>query len=234
MSSRTFACAVVLCVASAASASPIALGQYALRNHPDGSAGPPGYGLRLDELHDTTANHDIFTFDFNAVGSSLTMTITPTTIRIHGPVFGGRDNGVGNTYANDRFRGIYTIDFTYSRGVEAAPGDDDLWVNTDNRANTGTITTPRGEVIPLVDERDSGYSFRLGDEDDDQGHRGYQGISGWGWLTYGPPYNHVNYSDWLFTATLIPAPGAAALGLAAVLAGAARPRRSGALSSPPL
>ncbi len=43
-----------------------------------------------------------------------------------------------------------------------------------------------------------GFSFRLGDEDNDAGHRGFDGVSGWGWLTHGSG-GHVESSDWLFT-----------------------------------
>jgi hypothetical protein len=62
----------------------------------------------------------------------------------------------------------------------------------------------------------------------DLGHRGFNGISGWGWLSYvaddGTVLPHVYAADWLFTAELIPAPGAIALmGMGGLLA--ARRRR---------
>lgn len=195
-------------------------GLYQLHNHPDGSARPPLYGMRLDELYNATANHDIFTFDFDHAMSNMKMMITSTSIHIYGQAYGGRDNG--GTYAADVYAGVYSIDFTYSIGVSAKPGDDDWWVKYPNpmMQNSGTITTTLGHVINLVDKPQGDYYFRLGDEDNDAGHRGFSGISGWGWLNHGPSGStHVDSSDWLFTAELIPTPGSfALLGLAGLVA----------------
>lgn len=215
--------AVALLCASASGAI-ITPGLYQLGNHPDGSAQPPAYGLRLDELYNATGGHDIFTFNFEAPGSAAYMTVSASTIRIYGTSVGGRD--IGGSYAADAYAGLYSFDFTYNLGVGSVPGDDDMWVDTTNRANSGTITTPLGDVINLVDERMGGYSFRLGDENNDAGHRGFAGISGWGWMSYSTPLGvtHVDASDWLFTARLIPSPGAAGLCAVAALAGLRRRR----------
>jgi len=214
----SFAVAAVACAASGAIITP---GTYHLANHPGGSALPPAYGLRLDELYNATGNHDIYTFDFSALASDVRMTVSATTIRIFGQSFGGRDTGSG--YANDIDRGIYTFDFIYSVGVQNAPGDDDIMVIA-NHQNFGTITTPRGHTIALEDQSDGNYSFRLGDENNDLGHRGFSGISGWGWMNHGGDA-HVYASDWLFTVdSVVPAPSS----LAAVAFGAlamARRRR---------
>ena len=87
--------------------------------------------------------------------------------------------------------------------------------------NSGTIQGPVGGVINLVDKADGGFTFRLGNEDNDAGHRGFAGISGWGWLVHHPEtLGHIAASDFLFTAELlpnIPTPGAAGLLLAAGL-----------------
>ena len=196
----------------------ISSGVYQLHNHPDGNAQPPQYGLRLDELYNATSGHDIYTFDFSALASNVQMTVTATTIRIYGQAYGGRD--VGGSYAADIDAGVYSFDFLYSFGVQPVPGDDDVYVLADGQ-NSGWISTPRGDVISLVDKSDGNYSFRLGDENNDAGHRGFSGISGWGWLTHGTRA-HVDSSDWLFTAELVPAPSA--MGLLA-LAGVAAGRR---------
>jgi serine-aspartate repeat-containing protein C/D/E len=212
----------VLALSGVASATLIEPGLYRLGNHPDGSARPPYYGLRLDERYNATSGHDTFTFDFEAPTSSVFMTVSATTIVISGQAYGGRDTG--DVYENDQYLGLYTFNFTYSLGVAPVPGDDDVWVSTANHANSGSITTPLGDNFNLVDEFMGGYSFRLGNENNDLGHRGFNGISGWGWLTYGPPYNHVADSDWLFTATLVPAPGVVPVGALVVLLGARRRR----------
>lgn len=187
-------------------------GLYRLHSHPQGGIDPPPYGARFDELYDATSGHDNFTLDFDGPGSTVFMDVTASTIRIFGQSFGGRD--VGDVYADDLYRGIYTFDFLYAVGVGLVPGDDDLWVDGPNNANTGFITGPGGlGTRNLVDERNMGFSLRVGDENDDLGHRGVPGISGWGWLSYvnpgGPPI-HIAEIDWLFTAILVPSPGAAA------------------------
>ncbi len=224
------AAGVVLSLAGAASGVTIADGLYRLHNHPDGQADPPPYGARFDELFNATSNHDIFTLDFDDVNSAAFMTVDLTLgqIRIYGQSWGGRD--IGTTYANDVYRGVYTFDFLYTLGVQQVPGDDDIWVLAPGHRNFGFITAPNGQgTINLTDEEMGGYSFRLGDENNDLGHRGFPGISGWGWMSYVNPNGsvrpHVAATDWLFTATfLIPTPGAGAvLGLAGL--GALRRRR---------
>ncbi len=212
MHKSTLALSAIVAAMSAASAGHAAMiedGLYQLHNHPDGNAASPFYGMRLDELYNATGGHDIFTFDFDHVDSNMQMTIDGTEIHIFGTVYGGRDTG--SSYANDSYLGVYTVDFTYNMGVMTVPGDDDVWVDTTNNVNTGTIDTPLGDTIALEDERGNyGYSIRIGDENNDNGHRGHDGISGWGWLNHGG-HPHVAASDWLFTAELVPTPGAASL-----------------------
>ena len=60
---------------------------------------------------------------------------------------------------------------------------------------------------------DEYLTFRLGDEDSDAGHRGFAGISGWGWMNHGDPEVHHDYSDWLFTAEKLPVPTPGSLAL---------------------
>ncbi len=217
---------VALIGASAASGAIIAPGLYELHNHPDGAAIPPPYGMRLDELYNTSPDHDIFTFNFDDPGSNMQMMVTATTIHIFGVSVGGWD--IGGGYDAGPTFGLYTIDFLYTVGVMPSPGDDDVQVVAPSGTNFGTILTPLGDLIALVDQQgqDPGLNFRLGDENDDLGHRGHPGISGWGWLTHGPPgSSHVPNSDWIFTATLIPSPGAASvLALGALAAGRRRRR----------
>jgi len=195
-------------LAGSAFAAPIIPGIYDLANHPDGAERPPQYGLRLDELVNVTGSHDVFSFDFDNANSEMLLAYDDVahTIRIYGHSWGGRDTG--NSYANDGFLGVYQIDFTYNIGVGLAPGDDDVRVVA-NMQNTGSIITPNNGTFLLQDKSDGNFSFRLGDEDNDLGHRGFPGISGWGWLNHGRtlPASHVDSSDWLFTATYkIPEP----------------------------
>lgn len=213
----------LLALSSAAQAglSPVlAPGTYPLANHPDGNAATPYYGLRTDGLRTGNAN-DIYTFDFEATGAAMFIDITEGapgaySIRIHGTAFGGRDTG--GSYAPGE-SGMVAIDFTYATAAQV-PGDDDLWVTGPQMVHTGTVAFVSGplsgETYGLVDKSNGSYSFRLGDEDNDNGHRGFDGVSGWGWMNHnGPtggssaPGAHLNDTDWLFT--VVPTPGSAAL-----------------------
>lgn len=228
------AAASVIVLAGAAHGAFIQHGTYQLHNHPDGAVRPPSYGLRLDELYDVTSGHDNFTFDFDAPGSAMFMDVTATTIRIYGVSFGGRDTG--SSYANDIYRGFYEIDFLYYIGVHVAVPDDDIVVDLPDGSqyNYGTLLAPNGDLFSLRDGHYTGdqRDFRLGDGDNDLGHRGHPGISGWGWLFHTPvgspdrPY--VASSDWPFTATIVdvPAPGAAGLAIVGAAALAGRRRRN--------
>jgi hypothetical protein len=210
-------------VGMAAHAAVIVPGLYQLNNHPDGNQSPPLYGLRLDELYNASGGHDVYTFDFDHMSSNVQMVVTASTIRIYGSAYGGRD--IGSMYAADLDLGMYTFDFLYNIGVSPAVGDDDVAVYADMQ-NFGWIQTARGDVINLTDKSDGHYSFRLGDEDNDLGHRGFAGISGWGWLNHGPHGSpHISASDWLFTARLVPTPGVlGVMGIAAVSMGRRRNR----------
>lgn len=221
---------IVLGSAGVASAAYIAPGTYELHNHPDGSARPPAYGLRLDELVDMTPGHDKFTFDFDHPQSAMFLDYTGDTVRIYGQMYGGLDTGT--EYAIDENLGIYTVDFIYTIGVGLEPGDDDVVVNLPgaDQYNYGTLLTPNRGLFSLKDGHYTGdrRDFRFGDEDDDQGHRGFDGLSGFGWLFHAPPGEdygeYRNASDWLFTATLVPTPGAAGLALVGLVCAARRRR----------
>lgn len=212
----------VAAAAASAHAGTLPVGMYELHNHPDGAGDPPPYGLRLDELYDVTGGKDNFTFDFDDAASYVTLDYTGSTIVIDGYAWGGRDTGT--SYAVEATTGVYTFHFEYTIGVGIIGGDDDIVV-TANMMNFGTILTPIGDLIDLTDKEDGGFSLRLGDENNDLGHRGFAGISGWGWLIHGPPgSSHVVASDWIFTVgDLVPAPGS--LALLGVAAGGVMTRR---------
>ncbi len=172
-------------------------GLYRLFNHPDADEAPPGYALRLDELFDVTGGQDVFTFDFDGPGSAMFLEVEGASIRIHGTAFGGLD--VDGAYDPD-WVSFVEIDITYAE-FGFAPGDDDIEVTTPGGTNTGSITWLRsGDVIGLRDlSQPPGFTFRLGDGDDDEGHRGFEGLSGWGRLEYaGGTFD--GSQEWLFIA----------------------------------
>ncbi|MAE67612.1 MAG: hypothetical protein CMJ18_25435, partial [Phycisphaeraceae bacterium] len=174
-------------------------GTYRLSNHPDANEAPPGYGLRLDGLVGGDSA-DVFTFNFNHPQSDMTMVVDGDMVTISGVVFGGLD--VGNMY-DAVLSGLWQVDATY-QNVELAGGDDDLLVDdAESGTMVGTITQlfGAGETYDLDQYAGSHpFTLRLGDTDDDSGHRGFDGISGWGWLTHSGGHGHLNASDWLFTA----------------------------------
>ncbi len=186
-------------------AADIVSGTYQLHNHPDGNAVPPPYGLRLDELYDATGGHDIFTFDFDHPSSDVKLDYDydAQTIAIYGHAYGGRDSGGG--YFADPYLGVYEFSFLYDVGVGPVPGDDDVWADALSGSNLGSIESPTGDIFELSCKSNGEYNFRLGDENDDNGHRGFDGISGWGWLMV-DGIDGPGDQDWLFTAELIPEP----------------------------
>ncbi|MCG8403732.1 MAG: hypothetical protein MI923_00910, partial [Phycisphaerales bacterium] len=200
--------------------------RYKLGNHPAGGGAPPLYGLRLDGLlHVPTFDDDdddgdddddddggsfnskIVTFDFEDEPGTcmfLDLNLDAGTIRIFGRAFGGVVKN--NDYVNPEF---WDIDFTYVEGVGLVGGDGgfpDVHANNcpASGANSGTIAAVDGSPGPiaLVDYCGSNsFAFRFGDVNG-AGHRGFDGLSGWGWLNHsGRP--HLWISDWLFTAELV-------------------------------
>jgi len=198
-------------------------GSYGLRDHQAGSQAPPTYGLRLDELIDVTAGHDVFTFSFDHPKADMRLDVTEVgpdayELRIYGTAFGGLVQG--SAY-DPTVLGVVDIDFVYMI-AHPVGGDDDLIVTTPNFTNRGAIIFD-GKTIDLFDRANSeGYTFRLGDENGDLGHRGFASISGWGWLDHGTAGTHVVSSDWIFM--VVPTPGSAVL-LSMALAIFAHPAR---------
>lgn len=195
--------------------------------------GGPGqirpYG-KFDDRRSSPSSLDTFVFDFDYTSfedeSEMFVTLSEFSpsvylVIIEGQAFGGRKQGPG--WAQDAFLGFYQIYFEY-RMVIPASADDDLLVDTNVApADThfGWIQTPLGDVISLEASGADSQIFRFGDEDDEQGHRGVHGISGWGALEHGlsNPLTENQGSAWLFTAEKsdVPCPASAlALGVGAM------------------
>ena len=186
-------------------------GTYQLGNHPGNIVQPPGYGLRLDGLLDGGLSEPperprVVTFDFEHPESDMKMEVNGSQIRIYGTAFGGRD--VGDIYDPNN-SGLWEIDFTYNNvALYDLDGqqDNDLFVAKEYEGtNTGMVRQLYGDglTFDLSDKADDQLSFQLGDRVDDSGHRGFDGISGWGWLMHSASDEYVAGSDWIFTATPI-------------------------------
>jgi len=184
----------------------IMTGTYSLHNHPDGSIATPLYGLRLDGLLGDPSKE--YTFDFDHSSSNMTLTWDGNKIVIKGDAFGGEDTGSGYGAGTTD---VWSIHFEYDTGISqvANGGLNDLVVNS-NDANFGTISSSFGSWQLEDKSNSAGLAFQFGDENGG-GHRGFNGISGWGWLNHGTNCitgncSHVTASDWLFTATKQPVP----------------------------
>lgn len=166
----------------------LADGEYVLRNHPvvGDPTPPPFFGLRLDKLF---GGKTPITFDFNHAQSDMRMRLENggATVVIYGTTWGGQDTG-----ASFAFAGLWDVYFKYNNKASVVAGDDDIEVKGANvELSSGTISPnytttdfTNGQVFNLGDKADGGYSFRLGNENNDLGHRGHNGISGWGWITH--------------------------------------------------
>lgn len=189
-------------------ADPIVTGLYRLHNHPDGAVQPPFYGLRLDGLF--LNDNKEFTFDFDDPQSEMWLEYSGTEIHIFGHSFGGEDKG--GEYKDNKYLGVYDIDFTYRMNVGTLEdlGLQDVVVTHDHTTNSGLIIAPEtvGDLeertVLLRDEGMGGFSFRFGDDEAGLGHRGFAGISGWGWLEIKDhndgDFRHTDAQDWIFTA----------------------------------
>lgn len=199
-------------VAFTAGANALPYGTYVLDNHPNGNQNPPAYGLRLDGLLDGSS---VYTFDVTnrGLGNGVTLVYSATGIHISGSVWGGRDTGTGTTWSDPE---LWTVSFDYTM-VTGVPGDDDVWTLNGNKSFSSTIFgsgffTRVGtlDTWDLRDQSNGSYSFQFGDENG-LGHRGFDGISGWGWLDFRPTgdsdWQHVGSDDWLFTAKAVPEGG---------------------------
>lgn len=211
-------------LAASSNAAMLDQGIYQLHNHPDGASNPPPYGMRIDGLDGSA---DAFTLDFDHPDSDMLLVYTGTEIIISGVAYGGRDTGAA--YAADAYLGLYEVEFVYNVGVGLVPGDDDLYVNAATGSNHGSIKLPGGTIKDLSDKSGgpSVGTFRFGDEDNDAGHRGFSGISGWGWYMIDGQSMTGQYRDFLFTAEYIglPTPGTALALIGPMALGVTRRRR---------
>ncbi|MEL7310701.1 MAG: PEP-CTERM sorting domain-containing protein [Pseudomonadota bacterium] len=199
---------------------------YDLDNHPDGGAASPYYGLRLDGLT-TGDSSDIYTFDFEAATSGMTMVYDDDagTLTIGGSAFGGRDGGTDFVAGTTD---TWQISFTYTDVYSCNGGG--LCANS----GFGSISSLLFGSYNLVSEMGRhSYAFQLNTD-----HRGFTGISGWGWMNHCPTGDeggsgsygngvscdrHLYASDWLFTVRDVPAPGTLALlGLGLAMVGLRR------------
>ena len=211
---KTLAFLTALTWASISAADPITQDTtYQLGSHPAGAVAVPFYGLRLDGML-TGNSSETYTFDFDAPGASMMMYWDSMTndLRIWGTAYGGEDAGTNYLAGTTA---LWTIDFTYT-GVYACGSA----ICSDS--GSGNLMSSFGsfDLVP-VGASMHGYTFQIG-----MGHRGFDGVSGWGWMNHcrsagsssgdgslpgADCGTHLYSSDWLFTAQAVPEPGTLAL-----------------------
>lgn len=228
---RSIAALAALAVASVAAAGSSTF--FALSDHPDGNAAPPGYGLRFDGLFagQAGAAGGVTTFSFDTFGDTI-MEVASTgsglSISITGTLYGGEDAGSSYGFGE----GSYELSMSYTVGV-AAQGTGYV-VNAADPANAGTLTgltgVAAGQVFNIADFASPSFQF-LQDDHRLGGHaEAGQGFwVGRGWLQgdQGP----TRVRDFLFLGEMlsgppiIPLPASGALALAGVGLVATRRRR---------
>ena len=179
----------------------LAPGHYVLGDHPDGNQAEPFYGLRLDGLYTEDAS-DVYTFSFEQGGAHMEMWINDdNSILIEGQVYGGHKEYGASTWTDPS---LYTVHFVYDPWAYV---DDDNDISAQDGYGYLQKEGSDTQIALYAYAGGHPYTFRFGDEDNDDGHRNYDGLSGWGWLTYGDeeePY--MKSSDWLFIAHSVPEP----------------------------
>ncbi len=198
-------------------------GVYAVGSHPDGGLNPPAYGLRLDGFN----GGGNWTFDANHMNSNVTLTKTGANIVISGVIQGGQDTGPN--WANPLGE-LFTINMSYTGAVEDANGgvvDTKVSGPASHHTNFGTLVRNFDNAawdLRSHAKNGTGLALQLGDRGG-AGHRGFNGISVWGWVDWKPQagsWGHTGSddgccSDWLLTAvrdsttTNVPEPATLAL-----------------------
>ncbi|NEO70162.1 Ig-like domain-containing protein [Moorena sp. SIO3H5] len=181
-------------------------GIYQLSNHTDSASFGNGHehGLILTGLFvdNEWRTGDISVFDFEHPDANMRMSVDGDEIRIFGTAFGHLDVDDNFSYNDNDPGGLWKIDFTYNN-ADNVSNDDDLEIDSQFAGtNTGTIKKLYGDQaeFDLTDEAGkNSFSFQLGNKTDNKGHRGFDGISGWGWLNHSNADEYVYHSDWLFT-----------------------------------
>lgn len=207
------AAGAALSISGVAFAGPTVIAEFAIHDHPEAGLLPPSYALRLDEVFGgDPATYSADTFE-NATLTVMQDGAGAFSINISGTFFGGPDNG--SDWVNP-FEIEVSMNYT-ANVVELANG----WqVNGFTTMNSGTFTrvdtnqsvTLYGMESMNVGDGPIGSTFVFASD----GHRIDGDDSTWvgrGWLTSNTDGSAIGdpAQDWLFSATIIPAPSALAL-----------------------
>ncbi len=189
-------------------------GFHRLGNHPHTQTATRSHGLQLADLYDVTGEDDIFTFDFEAPGTFVTLRyfegypqiwnpiLSPSSdIEIEGIVYGGLEG-------DDRYDGYWKISYEFVQVQMTSDSDQDDIISRGERVSGELTRLDTGEEFPfdslLVDSGlFFGYdsqveTFQLGDSDG-AGYLGYSGTSGWGPIHFISANLDISDGSFLFT-----------------------------------
>jgi len=162
-------------------------GLYRLHDHRDGRAAPPRYGLRLDGLLTGDAA-DVFSFDFDGPGAAVFLELEPTSARLFGTAYGGKDVG-------DRFEHaeLWDLEMHYALADPSGTAGRLESIGSPG-SNAGTLRRRSDGRVFTLEDHGGPPSFVIG-----PGHRTSPGVfSGWGWLKHSGAAERLPDSDWLF------------------------------------
>lgn len=184
--------------------------RFNLQNHPRGTALPPAYGLRLDDLFGESDFATTFSFEGNGAGVVMDVDTDLNTIHIFGTVFGGIDGGMAHINPE-----LFTLDMQYNIGVSGDPTNG--WT-VGMLGNTGSLVrqsdSKSWDLVTIFNNMNRSFEFfpdrfRLQDGD----LPGTEWV-GRGWLETALTPRPGEVRDFLFVATLVPLPAGVWMGLA--------------------
>jgi len=214
--------AAALLAVSTAGAAELVIAEYDIHDHPGGAQLPPAYALLLGDVfgsYNATFSAEVYN------NTRLTILQDDVTneffMEISGTLFGGEDGG---TEWVDPFD--LEVNFRYGANVSAiadgwqVDGFSTLNIGSFTRLDTNETTTWYGKTDDAGMNGPAGVSMTFASD----GWRVDGDDSSWvgrGWFTQNADgtLSHTGSQDWLFTATLVPAPtGTALLGLGGLAA----------------
>lgn len=173
---------------------------YLIKDHPDGSARPPLYCLRLDHFFsDLSGQNRITTFSCDQ-GEDVIMIIDDHKIVIKGQVFGGENNG--NEYL-DGFHGLCNLEFTYNNIKRKYFPNGKLkgWIVNGANYSRGTLDCPfLDKKFHFYGSSSMSVPFLFLKDNHRLGNNVPPTFVGRGWLTKADDHSHTSETqDWLFT-----------------------------------
>lgn len=150
-----------------------------LENHPDSQlarTGAPDYGLRLNGYFLESISTK-YTFDFEHENSSITLSVDGDEYTISGQIYGGSSLEHNADYLTQSdgssSEAVWNIEYTLHDVGGSCPASYELCLGN----GSGTLDSELGDFALTGMSNKDGFEFAFID-----GFRGFDGITGWGWL----------------------------------------------------